>query len=96
MTKHGNVVIVETDGGVKADERCSVADQHALLTESQVAALLGVKPHTLAVWRSTRKVPLLFVKVGKAVRYRRVDVELFLQAAAERCADAFLSHQPPA
>lgn len=88
MSKHGNVVILESSGANQDAD--GETEALALLTERQVAELLGVRPHTLAVWRSTRKVPLLYVKVGKAVRYRRRDVEAFLQAAAERCADEFL------
>lgn len=91
MSKHGNVVVIDSlaergDAGIG----CAVSAPD-LMTEREVADLLGVRPHTLAVWRSSRKVPLLYVKVGKAVRYRRVDVESFLQAAAERCADAFVN-----
>ena len=90
MSKHGNVVVIESLAADADDGGASSAS--ALMTESQVAELLGVRPHTLAVWRSTRKVPLLYVKVGRAVRYRRTDVEAFLQAGAERCADEFI-HQ---
>jgi predicted site-specific integrase-resolvase len=50
----------------------------ALLSESDVADLLGVTPHTLAVWRSTKRVPLPYVKLGRCVRYRREDVEAFV------------------
>ena len=44
-----------------------------LLDTPQMAALLGVKPATLEVWRSTGRYNLRFVKVGRAVRYRRSE-----------------------
>ena len=49
-----------------------------LLTEQQAAERLGVKPTTLQVWRSTRRYPLAFVKVGRNVRYRSSALERFL------------------
>jgi predicted DNA-binding transcriptional regulator AlpA len=49
-----------------------------LLTTAQVADLLQVGPQTLVNWRSTRAVPLPFVKIGGCVRYWRSDVLTFL------------------
>ena len=45
-----------------------------LLTPEEVAALLKVPTTTLAVWRSTGRVKLRFVKIGRAVRYPAGDV----------------------
>jgi excisionase family DNA binding protein len=53
--------------------------ENRLLTAEDVADLLGVTPQTLAVWRSTGRYDLLFVKVGRLVRYRRTDVDSFAQ-----------------
>ena len=44
-----------------------------LLTAEQVAELLGVTTHTLAVWRSTGRYNLPYVKSGRLVRYRESD-----------------------
>ena len=51
-----------------------------LLSEQQVAQMLGVKPTTLQVWRSTRRYALDYVKVGRNVRYRTSAVNAFLDA----------------
>lgn len=51
-----------------------------LLTEQQAADELGVKPTTLQVWRSTRRYPLPYVKVGRLVRYRASAIAAFLAA----------------
>lgn len=50
-----------------------------LLDPEQVAEALGVSPKTLNVWRCTGRYNLPFVKVGSRVRYRRADVEAFLE-----------------
>lgn len=50
-----------------------------LLTPDQVAAALGLSHRTLAAWRSTRRHPLAWVKVGSRVRYRRQDVAAWLE-----------------
>lgn len=57
-----------------------VADE--LLTPKQVAHELGVSVQTLAVWRCERRYNLRYIKVGACVRYKRSDVERFLEAAA--------------
>jgi len=55
-------------------------DDDPLLPEAQTAALLGVKPGTLAVWRSTKRYGLPYVKIGAKVRYRRSAVLKFIEA----------------
>jgi excisionase family DNA binding protein len=51
-----------------------------LLTESEAADFLGVGPKTLAIWRSTKRYPLSYVKVGRLVRYYRSDLVSFLES----------------
>ncbi len=50
-----------------------------LLDEQAAAALLTVAPGTLGVWRSTGRYNLPFLKVGRAVRYRRADLLAWLE-----------------
>ena len=61
------------------DTQCLAGDLSPLLTEGQVAELLGLKPQTLAAWRSTGRVEIPYVKIGKAVRYKPQDVVAYLQ-----------------
>jgi excisionase family DNA binding protein len=49
-----------------------------LLNEDQVAAALGVKKGTLQVWRSNKRYPLPYVKVGRNVRYTEAAVSEFI------------------
>lgn len=55
-------------------------DSAALLSEREAASFLGIAPRTLSIWRSTKRYPLPFVKVGRAVRYRREELERFIAA----------------
>ena len=50
------------------------------LTPAQVSVLLQIPKTTLAVWRSTGRVRLAYVKLGHAVRYRRAGVDQFIAA----------------
>ena len=50
---------------------------NTLLTPQDVATRLGVSTTTLSTWRSTKRYPLAYVKVGRLVRYRLSDVEAF-------------------
>lgn len=49
-----------------------------LLTSEQAARALGIEPATLSVWRCVKRYDLPFVKVGRAVRYRREHIEQFI------------------
>jgi len=49
-----------------------------LLNEAAAARHLGVSDGTLAVWRSTGRYSLPFIKVGRKVRYRLSDLEAWL------------------
>jgi len=50
-----------------------------LLDEKAAAAFLQLAPGTLSVWRSTGRYGIPFVKVGRRVRYRRADLENWLE-----------------
>ncbi|MCM8595115.1 helix-turn-helix domain-containing protein [Accumulibacter sp.] len=50
-----------------------------LLDEQTAAKFLTVAPGTLGVWRSTGRYNLPFIKVGRNVRYRRADLEAWLE-----------------
>lgn len=53
--------------------------QSPLLSRVEAAAYLGVKPQTLAVWASTGRYELPFVKVGSLPKYRQSDLDAFLE-----------------
>jgi excisionase family DNA binding protein len=51
-----------------------------LLTRREAADLLGISPETLTIWACTKRYPLPYVKVGRSVRYRRTDLEAFIES----------------
>jgi len=51
-----------------------------LLTRQQAAEYLGVKPQTLAIWYSAGRYDLPVVKAGRCVRYRRSDLDAWLES----------------
>ncbi|MEZ0611371.1 helix-turn-helix domain-containing protein [Fibrella sp. WM1] len=50
-----------------------------LLDRKTAARYLNVSPGTLAVWDCTKRYDLKPIKVGRAVRYRRADLDRFLE-----------------
>lgn len=52
----------------------------ALLDTRPAAEHIGVKPHTLEIWRCTGRYRIPFVKVGRLVKYRRADLDAWLQS----------------
>ena len=55
------------------------APSGALLTREQAAAYLGVSPRTLAVWKSTGRYQLPVCKVGRLAKYRKADLDAFIE-----------------
>jgi excisionase family DNA binding protein len=53
-----------------------ITSTDALLTTRQAAELLQLQESTLEQWRWQGKGPM-FVKLGRAVRYRRSDLDSF-------------------
>ena len=54
-----------------------------LLTPPQAAAILQVKPNTLAKWRVTGEGPA-FVRIGRAIRYSAREVARFIDRQTRR------------
>jgi hypothetical protein len=53
-----------------------------LLDDAQAAAALSLKPATLAVWRTTGRYNLPYLKIGRLVRYRAGDLAAWLDKRA--------------
>lgn len=51
-----------------------------LLDDKAAAAVLDVSPGTLSVWRSTGRYALPFLKIGRKVRYRRADLQAWMES----------------
>lgn len=49
-----------------------------LLTRRQAATYLGVAEQTLAVWKCHARYYLPCIKIGRIVRYRKVDLDNFI------------------
>ncbi len=64
-----------------------ITDQPAveLLDESEAAQFLGLSPGTLSVWRTTKRYPLKYIKVGRLVRYRKGDLNSFITSREVSC-----------
>lgn len=51
-----------------------------VLTPEQAAAYIGIQPSTLAVWRSTGRYKIIFLKIGSRIRYRQSDLDAWLES----------------
>lgn len=71
---HGDMDTYTTSGKRDAPE---------LLTTTEAAGYLSTKPHTLEIWRCTRRYALPYIKVGRNIRYRREDLDAFLRTRTE-------------
>jgi len=57
---------------------CNQLNPPVQVDDKQAADALGVKRNTLAVWRSTGRYNLPFLKVGRLVKYRVSDLAEFM------------------
>ena len=53
---------------------------HDLLNEKAAAEFLDCAPGSLSVWRSTGRYSIPFIKIGSKVRYKRSDLEAWLES----------------
>jgi len=60
----------------------------ALLDETQAAQYLNVEARTLAVWRSTGRYDLPFVKIGRCVRYKKSDLDAWIEKRTRGSSDS--------
>lgn len=51
-----------------------------MLSRGQAADYLGVKKETLENWACTQRYGLPYIKVGRCVRYRRADLDKFIES----------------
>jgi excisionase family DNA binding protein len=49
-----------------------------LLSRAEAAAYLGVAKQTLAIWKCTKRQNLPCVKIGKLIKYRKIDLDAFI------------------
>jgi hypothetical protein len=72
----------------------SITDHDALMTEVQAADVLRLSIRTLQAWRTQRIGPS-FVRAGRAIRYRRRDLNDWMDAntVSSRCSDAALGRR---
>jgi excisionase family DNA binding protein len=61
------------------EERFHPQNREELLRTEEAAQSLDLKPTTLEAWRCRGGGPP-FLKLGKAVRYRRADLENFMES----------------
>lgn len=57
-----------------------VADLSPLLSREKAAEYLGLQPQTLAVWASTGRYDLPYIRVGRSARYRQSDLDAWLES----------------
>ena len=51
-----------------------------LISRPQAAEYLGIRAQTLAVWATTGRYNLPFVRIGRSVRYKKSDLDAFIAA----------------
>ena len=52
-----------------------------LFSRVEAAAYLGIAPNTLAVWACTGRYPIPMVKIGRLAKYRKRDLDQFIEAS---------------
>lgn len=52
--------------------------EKTLFTRPEAAEYLGVRPQTLAVWASTGRYSLQYVRVGKKAMYKKSELDRWI------------------
>jgi excisionase family DNA binding protein len=56
----------------------AAAERSELLSRSEAAAYLGIAKQTLAIWKCTKRHTVPYVKIGRLIKYRKVDLDKFI------------------
>lgn len=56
-----------------------------LYNRPEAAIYLGVTVGTLAVWASSKRYELPYVKIGRLVKYRKSDLDAFISSRIINC-----------
>lgn len=59
-------------------EKAQGLDKDMLLNRKEAARYINFTPGTLAVWDCTKRYDLKPIKIGRSVRYRKSDLDAFL------------------
>ncbi len=51
-----------------------------LINRVEAAAILGLRPNTLAIWAITGRYNLPFIRCGRMIRYRASDLDKWLKS----------------
>lgn len=57
-----------------------IQTKDGLLSRKEAANYLGISASTLAIWASVKRYNLPYVKIGHLVKYRRSDLDAFIQS----------------
>jgi len=52
----------------------------ALLGNTAAAQYIGIEPGTLEVWRSTKRYVIPYIRSGRLIKYRKIDLDTWLQS----------------
>ncbi len=63
----------------------STTNNDPLFSNIEAAEYIGVKPSSLEVWRCTKRYAIPYIKCGRLVRYRRSDLEQWLESRTISC-----------
>lgn len=64
-----------------------------LLSREQAAEYLGVTSQTLAIWASTKRYELPYVKIGRLVKYRKSDLDKFIMSRIQGLKESETSNE---
>jgi len=53
--------------------------QSGLMSRREAAHYLGITATTLAIWKSTGRYTLPFVRIGRLIKYRQSDLDVFIE-----------------
>jgi len=67
-----------TRGPLPAEHPAEAAGPDRLLRRAEAARYLGLCEQTLAQWVTAKRYDLRFIKLGRAVRYSKADLDRFV------------------
>ena len=77
-----------TKGYAMNQDKRDKALTEPVMDTANAAAYLDMKPGTLEIWRSTKREGPPYIKVGRSVKYRRSDLDAWLDRRTHKATQA--------
>ncbi|MHA1540782.1 MAG: helix-turn-helix domain-containing protein [Alphaproteobacteria bacterium] len=63
-------------------------NKNKLFTTKETSQYIGITQGTLAVWRTTKRYKIPYIKIGRLVKYRKSDLDTWIESRTQQISNS--------